>query len=158
MRTTQGIEDLLLPLEEAISTLLIPSLTEYATPSSEERNLLSLPPCNGGIGLSDPIKISSSQFSTSGKVTQPLTNDPLGKDRREYKTINAEMMAISRESKREKQKVNEKEANRIKSYLPRNLQFAMELASERGASTCLSALPMEEYGFFQHKGDSRDTI
>ena len=64
-----------------------------------------------------------------------LTNDLLGKDRREYKAIKAEMMAISQEQKREKQNVNEEEMNRIKLSFPRNLQFAMELASERGSHT-----------------------
>ena len=34
----------------------------------------------------------------------------------------------------------------------------MDLASEKGASTWLSALPLEEYGFFLHKGDFRDAI
>ena len=158
MRTIPDIEALLLPLEETISTLLIPSLTGRPTPSSEERNLLSLPARMGGIGLIDPTKISTAQFSTSKKVTQPLTSDLLGKVKREYKAIEAEMMTLSREQKQEKQKVNEVEVDRIKSLLPKDLQFAMDLASEKGASTWLSALPLEEYGFFLHKGDFRDAI
>ena len=52
-----------------------------------------------------------------------LTNDLLGKDRREYKAIKAEMMAISQEQKREKQNVNEEETNRIKLSFPRNLPW-----------------------------------
>ena len=36
--------------------------------------------------------------------------------------------------------------------LPADLQCSMELASEKGASNWLSALPLEKYGFALHKG------
>jgi hypothetical protein len=34
----------------------------------------------------------------------------------------------------------------------------MEVASEPGASSWLSALPIQEYGFALHKGDFRDAL
>ena len=56
MRTLPGIEDLLEPLERAISGLLIPSLTEH-TYSRVERDLMSLPVRLGGLGLTNPCKV-----------------------------------------------------------------------------------------------------
>ena len=34
----------------------------------------------------------------------------------------------------------------------------MDLAQEKGASTCLTSLPLEDYGFLLHKGAFRDAM
>ena len=90
-------------------------------------------------------------------MTQLLTNDLLGKVKKSIKEIEAEIEAeiktLFRGKKYEKQKVMEDEVNRIKSSLPKSLQFTMDLASEKGASTWLSALPLEENVFFLQKGE-----
>ena len=41
---------------------------------------------------------------------------------------------------------------------PGSLKRSMEVASEPGASSWLSALPIQEYGFALHKGDFRDAL
>ena len=46
----------------------------------------------------------------------------------------------------------------LKTKLPRHLQRAMELCSEKGASSWLSCLPIEEHGFALPKGDFRDAL
>ena len=50
------------------------------------------------------------------------------------------------------------EASQLKEQLPADLQCSMELASEKGASNWLSALPLEKYGFALHKGAFRDAV
>ena len=50
------------------------------------------------------------------------------------------------------------EANAIKALLSQEQVRAMELAQERGASSWLSTLPLEEHGFALHKGGFRDAI
>ena len=45
--------------------------------------------------------------------------------------------------------------SQLKEQLPADLQRSMELASEKGASNWLSALPLEKYGFVLHKGAFR---
>ena len=49
-------------------------------------------------------------------------------------------------------------ADQLQQVLPRHLKRAMELGSEKGASSWLSALPMEELGFTLHKSDFRDAL
>ena len=49
-------------------------------------------------------------------------------------------------------------ADEVKAKLPRHLQRAMELGSEKGASSWLSALPIEDHGFALHKSDFRDAL
>ena len=42
--------------------------------------------------------------------------------------------------------------------MPANLRRAIELTSEKGASTWLTALPLEEHGFFLNKGEFQDAL
>ena len=49
-------------------------------------------------------------------------------------------------------------AQQLEQELPRHLKRAMELGSEKGASSWLIALPIEELGFALHKGDFRDAL
>ena len=46
----------------------------------------------------------------------------------------------------------------LKSLLPPDLQRAMDLSQEKGASNWLTVLPMEEFGFSLHKGAFRDAL
>ena len=58
---------------------------------------------------------------------------------------------------RTRQRQNEKaEANEIANKLPSNLQRAIEVSSEKGASTWLTTLPIDDHGFALHKGAFRD--
>ena len=50
------------------------------------------------------------------------------------------------------------EASQLKEQLPADLQRSMELASEKGASNWLFALPLEKYGFALHKDTFQDAV
>ena len=62
---------------------------------------------------------------------------------------------ISRESKRTKQK---EDAENLQRQLPVPLQRSMELSQEKGASTWLTALPIDDHGFALHKSAFRDGL
>ena len=47
-------------------------------------------------------------------------------------------------------------ATQLRAMLPSNLQLAMDLCQEKGASSWLTGLPIEEYGFTLHKTAFRD--
>ena len=49
-------------------------------------------------------------------------------------------------------------AEQVKSELPEQTRRAMDLASEQGASSWLTALPVEEFGFSLHKGAFFDAL
>ena len=49
-------------------------------------------------------------------------------------------------------------ASHLKTSLPAPLQHSMSLAQEKGASSWLTALPVEEFGFALHKGAFRDAL
>ena len=72
LRTIPDIQDLLLPLENAIHHHFIPALTGRPPCSSLERDLLSLPVRLGGLGLRNPAVESPSTFQASQRLTAPL--------------------------------------------------------------------------------------
>ena len=71
LRTLPGIAELLEPLERAINEVLIPAVTDH-TVTKVERDLLALPVSMGGLGFTDPVVTSSSEYEASIKVTNPL--------------------------------------------------------------------------------------
>lgn len=73
MRTLPDIENLLQPLEHAISDVLIPSLIERNC-SEEERSLVALPVRMGGLGLINPSDTADAEYSASVRVSAPLVS------------------------------------------------------------------------------------
>jgi len=50
------------------------------------------------------------------------------------------------------------QASNVKDRLPDDLKRQAEVASEKGASSWLSVLPIGEHGFHLHKGEFRDAL
>ena len=63
-----------------------------------------------------------------------------------------------RHSQNVKRQHQKKEAEELVNKLPPNLQRAMEVSSEKGASTWLTTLPIADHGFTLHKGAFRDAL
>ena len=49
-------------------------------------------------------------------------------------------------------------SSQLKASLPPDLQRAMDLSMEKGASNWLTVLPVDEFGFTLHKGAFRDAL
>ena len=71
LRTLPDIQDLLEPLEKAISNVLIPAITEKHC-TEIERDILALPVRYGGLGMTNPCHEAKREYSSSVKVTTPL--------------------------------------------------------------------------------------
>ena len=71
LRTLPDIAQLLEPLELAINDVLMPAVTDH-TVTNVERDLLGLPVRMDGLGLTDPVVTSSSEYEASIEVTYPL--------------------------------------------------------------------------------------
>ena len=150
--TTQDIEELLQQLEQVLRTKFIPALTGRPAPTDYEYDLFTLPPHLGGLGLKNPIKHASEEFSASVKVTHPLKNlitekvpDIPFESWEEQKNAKSEIS-------RARSLPEDESAKQLKSSLPTALHHSMTLAREKEASSWLTALPISEYGFALHKG------
>ncbi|KAL5467622.1 hypothetical protein EMCRGX_G031881 [Ephydatia muelleri] len=147
-RTIPNIGHLLQPLEELLRTKCIPSLTGHAAPSdlrsegaawpvSEginlvERELLALPARLGGLGVLNPSHLSTTEYSASMKVTQPLLDHIIKQDEKYgYEILQDQhsAKAIVHKSKREQ---HSNAASTLKDVLPPSLAHAMDLSHEKG--------------------------
>ena len=71
LRTLPDIQDLLEPLENAISKVFIPVITKHRS-SQLDRDILALSVRLGGLGITNPCLEASFEQSSSVKVTTPL--------------------------------------------------------------------------------------
>ncbi|KAL5494471.1 hypothetical protein EMCRGX_G015811 [Ephydatia muelleri] len=144
--------------DDAAATGTVLNLKEWAPPNDLERNLLSLPPRLGGLGIPDPTTTSDTEYTASRSVCKPLYNLILLHDS-SYPTEAIEQQV---EAKKEvhslKLKHSQGSAFNLRPQLANSTQRSMDLAQEKGASNWLTTLPIDENGFTLHKGAFRDAI
>ena len=158
MRTMPGIEVDLQPLEDMIRQKFLPALTGQNQFGNEVRDLLALPARVGGLGLISPIQEAVSQFRTSVKVTTPLVKQILHQSKEYPSEAVQELLEIKNEIRQDKQRDLAHMELSVSGSLSNTLKKAKELASEKGASSWLTALPIAEHGFCLHKGAFRDAL
>ena len=151
-RTTPNIASLLQPMEETIHSRLLPSWTGMAPPNAAERELYALPARLGGLGIPNHVSRSSSDYSDSVWLLSPLSKLIL-QQTPDYpgEALNAQLSA-KQTIHREREATARSAADAIKAAGCASLCHAMTLAQEKGSSTWLTSLPLEEFGLALHKG------
>ena len=157
-RTVADVTTLLEPLEECISTTFIPALIGRPPLSEDTRALLALPARLGGLGIINPSHSSQSMYLASSMISAPLTNlISAQQDDYSYECIAAQLGGKAEVRNSRRRDVGDA-ASELRTRLPACLQRAVDLAQERGASSWLTALPIQEFGFTLHKSAFRDAI
>ncbi len=156
-RTVPGINDLFLPLEEAIREQLIPALIGRKV-SDVERRILALPVRLGGMGIENPAENSMHEFNTSAAVTKNLT-EIIYNQEKDFTNYNKEevinQVKLRKGQKEDRLKDELKEiSNLVNNKMKRNL----ELAQEKGSGAWLSALPIQSCGYTLNKQEFRDSV
>ena len=157
-RTTPDIDHLLVPIEASIRTTLLPKLTGHDAPNDVERRLFSLPARLGGLNITDPSSFANDQFNASQQVTKPLVDLILSESQSYPYEVLAEQIDVKSTIKSRRRHLGLVAAQVIRESLTPPLQLAMDLAQEKGASSWLTALPLEEHGFTLHKSAFRDAM
>ena len=148
-------------IEERLRSNLIPKLIGKVV-GDIERRILGMPAREGGMGLSDPCQNNIENHQMSMKITEGLqilikNQDPnlLFWDRESQKQVKRNEM----KKKREREK-SDKEAlmHEMSSDGHETLRRAVEVASEKGASSWLTNLPLDRYGFTLGKRDFHDAL
>lgn len=148
MRTISDSSALFQPLETVIHQQFIPALTGREPCSPEERRLFALPARYGGLNITNPVAVAESELSASRKISAPLMemiinqSDTFSKP--QLNTIKSTLI-------RQKRHLLDAAAQETREQLPDSLQRAMELASEKGSSIWLTALPLQDQGFNLNK-------
>lgn len=157
-RTVPNIDHALQPLEDQIRSHLIPAITGQSPPNDSIHDLLSLPARLGGIGLVNPTTSSCSQHQASIGISPPLKEQILAQNNYySMDCIDSQVEAKVEAQKRQRNSAKDL-ATTLRASSSHSLQRAMDLAQEKDASSWLTTLPLEEFGFNLHKGAFSDAI
>ena len=159
-RTTPGISELLQPVEDAILFRLLPSLTGRDAFSPLGRELMALPACLGGLGIPNPaaaLQVSSA-YDNSKTLSDPLISLIIWQTP-ELSEQTVKTQSSSKSELRKKRLDGEKRKHQeLMETMPAKLKQAVEVGSEKNASTWLTALPVEEHDFLLNKGEFHDAL
>ena len=156
MRTNANIAELFTPIEDALRYTFLPAMTGRKAISDAERELLALPCRLGGLGITIPNRVATAQYQSSTEITAPIVHQIIQQKYVYNGQVQFEHKKIKSEAKNRKRLVRIEEANNIQ--LPKHLERAKELGSEKGASNWLTTLPIEAHGFALHNSAFRDAI
>ena len=130
-RTWPDIAELLEPLERAINEVLIPAVTDH-TVTKVERDLLGLPVRMGGLGFTDPVVTSSSEYEASNKVTNPLVRRFV--EQEHHSPDASEIRALQLSTWKQKDDCPSERLEQVKNSLPTKAKRAVEVATEKESS------------------------
>ena len=155
MRTIPGISDNFKPLDDTISEVLIPALFGSQI-SDGERELISIPIREGGMGLKVLHENSDAAYEASVKITKPLVNKIIAQsqdlpDEEKVKTAKSKTICESKAKEAEKTLA-------IKTKQTPDIQRLVEQHSEPGASSWLGAMPLEKHNFNLTKYEFNDAL
>ena len=154
-RTIMDINNNLEPLDKIIDDAFIPALFGRII-SDQERELMTLPVKEGGLGLRSIHKNAKRNYETSRKITTPLIN----KIKQQSDDLpTKEIVDKSRLTTMSKvREAEDKEMTAIKSRQSAVQQRTLLENSEPGASSWLGALPIAAHGFNLNKGEFQDAL
>ena len=155
LRTLPDIQDLLEPLESAISRVLIPAITDRQC-GQLDRDILALPVRLGGLGVANPSSDANLEYTSSVKVTAPVVEQIMSQVHQLPE--DSLIRSAQQEVRAERAKNLEERAVRLKEVAPQKTQRALDLASEKGSSMWLTSLPLKEKGFNLNKREFRDGL
>ena len=143
---TLSSAELLQLLESAIQSQFIPAITGQAPPGKQVRELLALPVRLGGLGPQNPINMAKEQHTASQQICAPLVDRNVHQEHLlgECHVVQQSIKARLRSEKHTQQK---EEANNLQNQIPSTLKRLTELSQEKGASTWLTSLPIDDHGF-----------
>ena len=123
-----------------------------------ERSLLGLPARLGGIGLPDPTCDASAHYVAATAITQPLVRLILQRESVPLEEVFAAQAEATTKYRQLRQGPLKEKAESLRERLAQQIERAMTIAQERGASTWLTALPLTSQGFSLSKAEFRDAL
>ena len=151
----EKVAELLEPLERAVNEVLIQAVTNH-TVSKVERDLLGLPVRMGGLGFTDPVVTSSSEYEASIKVTNPLVRRIVEQEQQPPDASEIQTLQLS--TRKQKDDCLSERLEQVKNSLPTKAKRAAELATEKGSSNWLTVIPFKELNYNLNTREFRDAI
>ena len=149
-RTTPDTRPIFEATETILSNTLIPALTGRPRPSEDQRRIFSLPTKNGGLNIQLP-EDHEHDLEWSHKMTACLDSDDIP-------VAEQSQAEILQQIRKQKSEIINCRISELKDKLTHDELYALELASEKGASSWLNALPIKRLGFSVTKSEFRDGL
>ena len=155
LRTLPNIEDLLEPLERAISDALIPSMVDHKC-TQIERDIPSLPVRLGGLGFTNPTQSANSEFQASVNVTAPLAERIISQ--LHEPPDEAKVTLLQQKANKEKEERLLKRSDEWRDSLRERTKRAISLAKGKGASNWLTVIPNKDMECDLNEREFKDAI
>ena len=155
LRTLPNISDTLKPLDNIIEEEFIPALLGTSI-STNEREILSLPIREGGLGLRIHHQVSSSTYNASKNVTRPLTKQ-IEQQNQQLPDPDDVKDAKARTNQHLKQ-IDEEKHNLLLCKQTPEMARNLEQLSEPGASSWVGAIPLKEQGLNLNRAEFNDAM
>ena len=160
MRTIEGFGDYLAPVDEVLNSHLIPALFGMDSELSYLREVIGLKSSDGGLNIPILESASNQQFESSMKITSPHVASIQSQENRMLEKnldgqTKEDLAKMNRIQKSEQNKVKMKE---VDDALPATTKAFVDQARDKGASSWLNALPIEELSFVLNKEEFRDAL
>ena len=156
MGTIESFEDYVDPIQEAIDDLLLPTLFGQTEPS-DLRQLVTLTPAQGGPSVPDLRFEAPQQFAASTLITAPhvdyITTQSMFIVAGENSTeeLKRQHQALKTVSVKSRMESND-------STLPSDLLRSVNQSRDKGASSWLTAVPLDDQGLVLNKQEFRDSL
>ena len=154
-RVLDGAAEQLAPLEDIIHRRLIPAISGRTAPSEAERILLTFPCRHGGLGVANPATFGL-QYGTSRLITTALYDKIMAQEEHLDDALACVRRAKS-QARSEARKAMKIAADTFRTEHS-ELDLAISLAEEKGASSWLTCRPIARHGFALSKGEFRDGL
>jgi len=157
-RSMPGTPALFQPLEDTIRMVFIPALLRREV-NDLERDLISLPARMGGLGISKPTEECLISHTNSVYVSAPLVR-LVQRQELEFDPVELsdEVKKLRYDVDKENEVRNKAKLDVILENAPPELKLALKAASEKGASSWVTAVPSFDHGTVLHKGEFTDAI
>jgi hypothetical protein len=146
-------------LETCITEKLLPILFGTSI-SPEVRQITTLPSRLGGLGIRNPVATSAQQYGSSRLICgEHITSILLQED-----MLRSSVLSSQSKARREVKKTNQLQQNDAHSAIQSDqsysetLKRAIQHTSGKGASSWLTALPLQNEGFVFNRADFRDLL
>ena len=157
-RTTPNISELLKPLEHDITEYFIPAILDRVFSCTDIlREVFSLPQRHGGLGISNMTEVSDAEYGYSMRATKQLAEAIYRQDA-EYLENEEELHDVKQAIRKERASFHTTKQERLLSEVSELGRLMINLASEKGASSWLTALPLKEFGYVLNKQQFADAL
>ena len=145
-------------MEDAIRYKLLPALTEGREVSDMERDLISLPPRLGGLGIINPTILSNVEYDLSRIATSELIEAIKSQLTRLPEDFEEKTKADKRKAKMQRAEFYSRVFTEVTEQM-RDVELrTVNINMEKGASNWLSSIPMSDFDFHLSKREFWDAI